>query len=138
MLRLPDAGPPRPLAGSGVAALCGSGARRRPIRPRPEAQLTPAVILGSLLAVALWEFCRPRRQREFPALRRRFGNVGIWLLNIVLAAFIFAPTDTFRPQLAAVLGVSLPVWPIADRWASFAAAFLLLDFLNYAMHRCQH
>jgi sterol desaturase/sphingolipid hydroxylase (fatty acid hydroxylase superfamily) len=96
------------------------------------------VLFGSLLAVALWEFCRPRRQREFPALRRRFGNVGIWLLNIVLAALIFAPTATFRPQLAAVLGISLPVWPISNRWPSFVAAFLLLDFLNYAMHRCQH
>ena len=100
--------------------------------------MTAAVIFGSLLAVALWEFCRPRRQREFPALRRRLGNLGIWLLNIVLAAFIFAPTDTFRPQLEAALGVALPSWPIADRWSSFVAAFLLLDFLNYATHRCQH
>jgi len=96
------------------------------------------VLFGSLLAVALWEFCRPRRQREFPALRRRLGNLGIWLLNIVLAAFIFAPTDTFRPQLAAELGIGLPAWPIANQWLSFVTAFLLLDLLQYAMHRCQH
>lgn len=96
------------------------------------------MIVGSLLAVALWEFCRPRRQREFPALRRRLGNIGIWLLNIVLAAFTFAPPETFRPQLEAVLGVALPCWPIANHWSSFVAAFLLLDFLNYAVHRCQH
>ena len=102
-------------------------------------QLTALLVLaGSLLAVALWEFCQPRRQREFPALRRRLGNIGIWLLNIVLVAVTFAPTDTFRPQLESVLGVALPSWPIANRWASFAAAFLLLDFLNYATHRCQH
>jgi sterol desaturase/sphingolipid hydroxylase (fatty acid hydroxylase superfamily) len=91
-----------------------------------------------LLAVALWEFCGPRRQREFPALRRRLGNLGIWLLNIVLAAFTFAPPDIFRPQLEAVLGVALFSWPLANRWLSFVAAFLLLDFLNYAVHRCQH
>jgi sterol desaturase/sphingolipid hydroxylase (fatty acid hydroxylase superfamily) len=96
------------------------------------------VIFGSLTTVALWEFCRPRRQREFPALRRRLGNLGIWLLNIVLVAFTFAPPDTFRPQLEAALGVALPSWPIANQWASFVAAFLLLDFLQYAMHRCQH
>ena len=101
-------------------------------------RLTPVVIFGSLLAVALCEFCRPRRRREFPALRRRLGNLGIWLLNIVFAAFIFAPTDTFRPQLEAALGVALPSWPIAHRWPSFVAAFLLLDFLQYAVHRCQH
>jgi sterol desaturase/sphingolipid hydroxylase (fatty acid hydroxylase superfamily) len=100
--------------------------------------LSLVVIFGSLLAVALWEFCRPRRQREFPALRRRLGNLGIWLLNIVLVAFTFAPPDTFRPQLEAALGVALPSWPIANQWASFVAAFLLLDFLQYAMHRCQH
>jgi sterol desaturase/sphingolipid hydroxylase (fatty acid hydroxylase superfamily) len=100
--------------------------------------LSLVVIIGSLLLVAGWEFCRPRRQGEFPALRRRLGNVGIWLLNIVLAAFIFAPTDTFRPQLEAAFGVALPSWPIANQWSSFVAAFLLLDFLNYIVHRCQH
>jgi sterol desaturase/sphingolipid hydroxylase (fatty acid hydroxylase superfamily) len=100
--------------------------------------LTLLVLVGSLLAVALWEFCRPRRQREFPPLRRRLGNIGIWLLNIVLAAFTFAPPDTFRPQLEAALGVALPSWPIAIPWLSFVAAFLLLDLLQYAVHRCQH
>ena len=100
--------------------------------------LSLAVIFGSLLLVAGWEFCRPRRQREFPALRRRLANLGIWLLNIVLAAFTFSPPDTFRPQLEAALGVALPSWPIANQWLSFVAAFLLLDFLNYAVHRGQH
>jgi sterol desaturase/sphingolipid hydroxylase (fatty acid hydroxylase superfamily) len=95
-------------------------------------------IFGSLFLVAGWEFCRPRRHREFPALRRRLGNLGIWLLNIVLAAFTFSPTETFRPQLEAAFGVGLPSWPIANKWVSFVAAFLLLDFLHYAMHRCQH
>jgi sterol desaturase/sphingolipid hydroxylase (fatty acid hydroxylase superfamily) len=91
-----------------------------------------------LLTVALWEFCRPRRRREFPALRRRLSNLGIWILNLVLAAFLFAPTDTFRPQLEAALGIALPSWPIARGWAGFAAAFLLLDLLRYLVHRCKH
>jgi sterol desaturase/sphingolipid hydroxylase (fatty acid hydroxylase superfamily) len=99
--------------------------------------VTLLAVLGSLLIVAIWEFCRPRRQREFPALRRRLGNVGIWLLNIALVALTFAPTAAVRPQLAA-FGVNLPSWPIANHWVSFAAAFLLLDFFNYAVHRCQH
>jgi sterol desaturase/sphingolipid hydroxylase (fatty acid hydroxylase superfamily) len=88
--------------------------------------------------VAFAELCRPRRRREFPALRRRLGNIGIWLLNIVLATFTFAPPDTFRPQLEATFGVALPSWPIANQWLSFGTAFLLLDLLQYAMHRCQH
>jgi sterol desaturase/sphingolipid hydroxylase (fatty acid hydroxylase superfamily) len=96
------------------------------------------VIVGSLLAVALWEFCRPRRQREFPAPRRRLGNLGIWLLGVLLAGFTFSPPQTFRLQLEAAFGVALPAWPIADQWLSFVAGFLLLDLLQYAMHRCQH
>jgi sterol desaturase/sphingolipid hydroxylase (fatty acid hydroxylase superfamily) len=101
-------------------------------------RLALLVIFGSLLAIALWELCRPRRQREFPALWRRLGNLGIWLLNLILVTFTFAPPDTFRPQLGAALGVALPSWPISDQWLSFVAAFLLLDFFQYAMHRCQH
>ncbi len=100
--------------------------------------MTLLVTLGSLLAVALWELLQPRRRREFPALWRRLGNLGIWLLNIVLVALIFAPTETFRPQLEAAFGVHLPAWPIANQWLSFIAAFLLLDFLVYGLHRCQH
>jgi len=100
--------------------------------------LQPALIFGSLILVAVWEFCRPRRQREFPALRRRLGNIGIWLLNLVLASFAFAPPDTFRPQLETAFQLALPSWPITSPWFSFVAAFLLLDFLQYAVHRCQH
>jgi sterol desaturase/sphingolipid hydroxylase (fatty acid hydroxylase superfamily) len=97
-----------------------------------------AVVFGSLLAVALWEFCRPRRRREFPALRRRLGNLGIWLVNLLLVSFIFEPPVRFRSELEAVIGVNFPAWPIADAALSFVTAFLLLDLLRYAVHRCEH
>jgi sterol desaturase/sphingolipid hydroxylase (fatty acid hydroxylase superfamily) len=96
------------------------------------------VLLGSLLAVAAWEFCRPRRRREFPALRRRLGNIGFWVLNLILAAFIFEPPARFRPELEAVLGVGFPSWPIADAGLSLVAGFLLLDLMRYLVHRCEH
>jgi sterol desaturase/sphingolipid hydroxylase (fatty acid hydroxylase superfamily) len=88
--------------------------------------------------VGLAELCRRRRQREFPALRRRLGNIGIWVLNLVLAAFVFAPPVTFRSQFEAVTGVNFPVWPIADTVWSLVAGFLLLDLLRYLVHRCKH
>jgi sterol desaturase/sphingolipid hydroxylase (fatty acid hydroxylase superfamily) len=103
-----------------------------------EAVLTLIVLFGSLLAVALAELCRPRRRREFPALRRRLGNLGVWLLNIVLAGFTFASPVTFRPQLEAVSGVNFPVWPIADAGWSFVVGFLMLDLLRYGVHRFKH
>jgi hypothetical protein len=93
-----------------------------------EVRLIIAAIIGSSLAVALWEFCRPRWQREFPALRRRLSNLGIWLANLVLAAFSFARPDTSRPELEAAIDVGLPSWPIVNPWSSFVMAFLLLDF----------
>ena len=71
-------------------------------------------------------------------MRRRLGNLGIWILNLVLAAFVFAPTDTFRPQLEAALGIALPSWPLGNGWGSFVTAILLCDLLRYVVHRCKH
>ena len=84
------------------------------------------------------ERCRPRRPREFPALRRRLGNLGFWLLNLVLTGFVFAPPAVFRPELDAALGGALPAWPIADAGLSFVVGILLLDLMRYAVHRCKH
>ena len=75
--------------------------------------LSLVVIFASLLLVAGWEFCRPRRQREFPALRRRLGNVGIWVLNVILAGFTFEPVGTFPPvvrstSIGVMQGVKTP------------------------------
>ena len=97
-----------------------------------------AVVFGSLLAVGLWEFCRPRRRREFPALRRRLGNIGCWVLNLVLAGLIFEPPVRFRSELEAVAGISFPSWPIANAALSLVVGFLLLDLIRYAVHRCEH
>ena len=96
------------------------------------------VILGSLPVVALWELCRPRRRREFPALRRRLGNIGFWIVNLFIAAFFSAPDSRVRSAVEAVLGVGLPSWPIANAGLSFVAGFLLLDLMYYAVHRCEH
>lgn len=96
------------------------------------------MLLGSLLAVGLWEFCRPRRRREFPALRRRLGNIGFWVLNLLLAGLVFESPARFRPELEAVTGVSFPSWPFSDAALSFVAGFLLLDLLRYLVHRCKH
>jgi sterol desaturase/sphingolipid hydroxylase (fatty acid hydroxylase superfamily) len=120
-----------------IRPLRGSSARRCEL-PEEAALITLAVVLGSLLIVALAELLRPRRRREFPALRRRLGNLGIWLLNVVLAAFVFASPAVFRPQLEAAFGLTLPAWPIGNVAVGFVAGFLLLDLLQYAMHRCQH
>jgi len=104
-----------------------------------EPVLSPALaFVGSLLLVALWEFCRPRRRREFPALRRRVANVGFWIVNLFLAAFFLEPTGLARPRFEALLGIDFPSWPFADPGVSFLAGFLFLDLANYLVHRCEH
>jgi sterol desaturase/sphingolipid hydroxylase (fatty acid hydroxylase superfamily) len=100
--------------------------------------LTVLVILGSLLVVAFWEFWRPRRRRNFPALRRRLCNLGFWVVNLVLTAFLLGSPTPARPRIEAMLGGGLPSWPIANAGLSLVAGFLLLDFLRYAVHRCEH
>lgn len=69
---------------------------------------------------------------------RRLGNIGIWILNLFLAAFFLPPPQAIRPLLASLIGIGLPIWPMADALVGFIAAFLLLDFLHYAVHRWQH
>jgi sterol desaturase/sphingolipid hydroxylase (fatty acid hydroxylase superfamily) len=94
--------------------------------------------LGSLLPIALWEFCGSRRRREFPALRRRIGNIAFWLVNLLVAGFFLEPPMRARPRFEAVFGMHLPSWPIAITGMSFIAGFLLLDLLRYLVHRCEH
>jgi sterol desaturase/sphingolipid hydroxylase (fatty acid hydroxylase superfamily) len=100
--------------------------------------VTLAVILGSLMIVAVWEFCGSRRRREFPALRRRAGNISFWTVNLFLAALLFPPAAHVRPHFEALLGVKIPSWPFATAGLSIVMGFLLLDLMRYLVHRCEH
>jgi sterol desaturase/sphingolipid hydroxylase (fatty acid hydroxylase superfamily) len=71
-------------------------------------------------------------------LRRRLGNIGFWVVNLLLAAFFLEPSTRARPRFEALLGVHFPSWPIADLGLSLVAGFLLLDLMRYAVHRCEH
>jgi sterol desaturase/sphingolipid hydroxylase (fatty acid hydroxylase superfamily) len=97
-----------------------------------------AAIVGNMLLVALWEWWRPRRVREFPATRRRVGNLGFWILNLLIAAFFEAPDSAVQSRIEAAWEISLFSWPITEAGLSFAAGFLLLDLLRYLVHRCEH
>ena len=96
------------------------------------------MVFGSLLVVALYQFCRPPRRREFPALRRRFANIGFWILNLFLAAFLLPSAGFVRPRIEALAGLALPSWPIADAGLSLVAWFLLLDLMRYFVHQIEH
>jgi sterol desaturase/sphingolipid hydroxylase (fatty acid hydroxylase superfamily) len=108
------------------------------VQPFKEVLLSVVAIFGSLLLVAVFELWRPRRRREFPAARRRLGNIGFWILNLVLAALIFEDPARARAPLETLMRISLPSWPIAGTAVTLMAGFLSLDFLYYLVHRCEH
>jgi sterol desaturase/sphingolipid hydroxylase (fatty acid hydroxylase superfamily) len=59
-------------------------------------------------------------------------------LNLFLAAFLLPPAAFVRPRIEALSGLAFPSWPIADAGLSLVAGFLLLDLMNYLVHRCEH
>jgi len=83
--------------------------------------MTAFLIIGSLGFVALWELLWPRRTRRFSAMRRRFGNISIWL-GSTFAVAVLLPETSYRPF----------------GWYTFAIEFLLLDLLGYINHRILH
>jgi len=99
---------------------------------------TLIMIMSSLLLIGLWELVWPRRAREFPAARRRLGNLGFWILNLLIGGFFAPPDAGVRHALEAVFGFSIPSWQITDAGLSWLMAFLLLDLLYYAVHRLEH
>lgn len=123
-------------------ARCNAHFRRRHIgrsgSPQEDARLSLAILLGSLLAVAAWEFSGPRRRRGFPAPWRRLGNLGIWIANLGVTAILLSPAYVVRPQIETLSGLRLPSWPIAHTALGVAAGFLLLDLMRYAVHRFEH
>ena len=97
-----------------------------------------AVSAGCLLVVALWEYLRPRRGRQFPALRRRVANLGCWIVNLVLTGFLLGSPWLARAGIEAGAGIRLPAWPFGDGALGALFGFLLLDLLRYLVHRCEH
>jgi sterol desaturase/sphingolipid hydroxylase (fatty acid hydroxylase superfamily) len=51
---------------------------------------------------------------------------------------LLPPPPTIRPLLAAIFGIGLPAWPIANTLLSFVSGFLVLDLLLYGVHRWMH
>jgi sterol desaturase/sphingolipid hydroxylase (fatty acid hydroxylase superfamily) len=66
------------------------------------------------------------------------GNIGFWILNLFLAAFFLEPAALARPRFEALFGAHFPSWPITGAGLSFVTGFLLVDFLRYLVHRCEH
>ena len=96
------------------------------------------ILLGALVAVAIWEWRAPRRVLSAPRLVR-------WLGNIAVGSLAMSITWWFAPALmtgAAILA-SARAWGLLHQvqlpWAvSLNASILMLDLIFYAQHRVIH
>ncbi len=86
----------------------------------------------AFFAVALWESARPERPLLVSS-ERRWSTHGVLL---VLATGLATLIVRLSP-VAAALSVEEHAWA-KPRWAWGVAAFLLLDFTKYAVHRLFH
>ena len=94
-------------------------------------------IAPSLLCVALWEMLWPEHKFNVPFLRRWTSNFSLFAISLGLSALL-APTFAFLTK--AVLDHSPLRWSFGDVgfWAHLAVACLVLDLLNYVLHRAMH
>jgi hypothetical protein len=76
-----------------------------------EVRLYLAVVFGSLLVVALRTI--PAAVTRVSGFARRFGNIGLWILNLFLAAFLL-PRQGLSGAHRRALSGCLPILPIAD------------------------
>ena len=94
-------------------------------------------IVPAILIVALWEMFWPEHKNSLPFIGRWANNFALYLMSIGTTAVI-APTLALLTN--EILGYSPLRWSPGDLgfWVHLAYAFLVLDGLNYALHRAMH
>ena len=93
---------------------------------------------GVFALVAVWEVLAPRRARPVPRLARWPGNLGVVVLNTLLARLLLPTTAVGIALLVESRGGGLLPLLGAPAWVAFVLAVLLLDFAIYLQHVLFH
>ena len=109
----------------------------------PDAQAIENFITGGgavvplLLCVALWEVLRPEHKGSHPFAQRWANNYSLLAISVALSVII-APSLAFATN--ALLAHSPLRWSPGEPgfWLHLLFACVILDALNYAMHRAEH
>ena len=102
-----------------------------------DALISGGAIGPSLLIVALWESLWPEH-------RQRPGFLGRWISNFSLFALSLACTAILTPTLTLLTNLILERSPLRwapgefGFWLHLTYACLVLDLLNYLLHRAMH
>lgn len=92
--------------------------------------------LGTLAAMALWEFAAPDRRTEIPRLIRWTNNLAIVALDTALVRLLIPILPVAAATWATAQGWGL-LSPL-PLWLSIPIAFLLLDLLIWGQHVMMH
>lgn len=92
--------------------------------------------LGTLAAMAAWEFAAPDRRAEIPRLIRCTNNIAILALDTALVRLLIPLLPVAAAEAAAAHGWGL-LAPL-PLWAALPLAFLLLDLLIWGQHWLMH
>lgn len=102
----------------------------------------PAIRLVAFFAVfalmAIWEVAAPRRSRLYPRRVRWTANLGLVLLNALLARAILPIAAVGFAALAADRGWGLLNNLTLPAWAALVLAVVALDFAIYLQHVIFH
>ena len=103
-----------------------------------EPGLRLAFFLSLLVAMATWEWLRPRRALTQSRARRWFHNLGLVTLNTVLVRLTFPLAAVGLARLAAERGWGLlNLWD-GPGWLELGLAVLALDLTIWAQHVMFH
>ncbi len=92
--------------------------------------------LGTLAAMALWEFAAPDRRAEIPRLIRWTNNLAIVALDTALVRLLIPLLPVAAASWATAQGWGL-LSPL-PLWLAIPIAFLLLDLLIWGQHLMMH
>ena len=92
--------------------------------------------LGTLAAMALWEFAAPDRRAEIPRLIRWTNNLALVALDTALVRLLIPVLPVAAATWAAGQGWGL-LSPL-PLWLAAPLAFLLLDLLIWGQHVMMH
>ena len=103
-----------------------------------ESMIRLLAFAGVFGLMALWEVLAPRRARPVPRLARWPGNLGVVVLNTLLARLLLPTTAVGIALLVESHGGGLLPMLGAPAWVVFVSAVVLLDLAIYLQHRLFH
>ncbi len=103
-----------------------------------ETAIRLSFFLGVFAMMAVWELLAPRRALTQSKAVRWYANLGIVVLNTVIARIVFPLAPVAVAVVAAERGWGLlTLWDV-PAWAAIAAAVVVLDFAIYLQHVMVH